>query len=304
MKRKTKRSARVGALICLSFILISFSIPITSSQTFFDKDINGLNVSIDTSEGIELDVNKDGELLYSIRYKTLEFMADGYSDVFSLDEGEWTIDYNKVSNKRLPHVKMNMETPISIAGTEGDLMMSIAVLSLEDTSEVTFSYSIKNIDGVPDGRFFIFQELSVNGQIVRAPDEVRPGKIIDYYEFSLIDDQTGYYSWSTLSQINGEKSEAIYFQVPNSNMMALGTEYKSEWDEVSVSKIDIDNTRMSAMVPVPEAYDHIPSFAIGVLLGAGFVIGLVAEKRREFYKNRDSSRILKLEESPYYKGKE
>ncbi|MFO7990974.1 MAG: hypothetical protein R6U61_01610 [Thermoplasmata archaeon] len=304
MNRKTKTSARIGALICLSFILISFTIPITSSQTFFVKDINGLNVSIDTSEGIELDVNKDGEMLYSIQYKTLEFMADGYSDVFSLEDGEWTVDYQKVPNDKLPHVKISLETPVHIAESQGDLSMSITVLSLDDTSEVTFSYSIKNLEAVPDGRFFVFQELSVNGQIVRTPDEVIPGKSIDYYEFSLINDQTGFYSWSTNSQINGDHSEAIYFQVPNSNMMALGMQYESEASEVSISQVDIDNTRMSAMVPVPKAYDHIPSFAIGLLVSAGFVIGIVAEKRREFYKNRESSKILKLEESPYYKGKE
>lgn len=302
MERKIMSGARIGAVFCILLLTLSTFLVFghAEAQDGSTTQLEGVDVSFDTSEYPKVTLSKGMDHLYSIEYREL----DTPKGLVPLNTADWDIKKKNISDERFSHMRIKLDRQISDGNFSAHLSLTINVISISDTSEVTFSFSLDNIDGLPSGNVLIIQNIDAKGQIVSRPHESKGGKEpIEYYEFSFSSGHTGYYSWNLEAQMNGNTSQAISIPSDGGSLF-LGSHYDSEADRLSISSMDMDKTRMSTVVPIPETYSHFPSFMIGVLIGSSFVTAFVIEKRREFYESRDSRSVVKLEESSYYKGKE
>ncbi|MGM0509899.1 MAG: hypothetical protein ACQESD_02065 [Thermoplasmatota archaeon] len=303
MLGKKSKVLRFGVFACIALMLISTLTVLADAEDVTQGElgeINGVDVNLSTDNAPKVILSEEGIELYSISYDKLII---GDSEV-PLD-GDWQITYEKVTDTRFPHMRIKMDRMIDHEAITGHLYFTINVLSLSKNTEVSFSFTLDDISYLASERLLIIQDIDTNGQIVRKPGEKEPGKgLIEYYEFSFDDGHKGFYSWSIESSVGGEKKDSIFMPLQDGATFALGASYEVGAEEVSMSPVDLDNTRMSAMVPVPETYDRVPSFIIGALVTSGLIVGVVFEKRREFYEKKESASFLRLEDSPYYKGKE
>ncbi len=300
MNEKNRVLAVTAALIC---IVILASSPVIHAQPTLKGEVGDIEVTICTEEIPTIYLSSE-ENLFNIEYTTLQFRPVEGPLVDVPLEGDWEISTETVDHDRFPHLKVSMSTALILQEEEIDLNFDFKVISVKDTTEMTFSFEITGLKGELLGDFYIVQNIEVNGQILQKPG--LPGQEpVMFYQFELPGGLTGYYSWSSFTHIDSSTQEAMVDVLNDGYNLFLGVSYNDpEADRVSISSIEIEKSMSSALVPVPEAYDHFPSFLVGMLVAGGFVIGMLFQERNRFYKKEDSTSIVRLEDSPYYRGKE
>lgn len=303
MLGKKSKVLRFGVFACVLLILFSAFTQMADAQETDEGDlgeVDGVNVVLSTDENPQVSLSTENIGLYRIGYDKL-LVGDSEIPL----KGGWNVVHHKIEESKFPHIRIQMDKEIDNEAITGHLYFTINVLSYSENTEVSFSFRLEDISYLASERILIIQDIDTNGQIARKPGEKEPGKgLIEYYEFSFDDGQKGFYSWNIESTVGGEKKDSIFMPLQDGATFALGTSYEVGAEEVSMSPVDLDNSRMSAMVPVPETYDRVPSFLIGALVTSGLIVGVVFEKRREYYEKKGSTSFLRLEDSPYYKGKE
>ncbi|MFW5903883.1 MAG: hypothetical protein ACOC53_06955 [Candidatus Saliniplasma sp.] len=286
---------RIVAIFLFVIIFISTSQAVLSADQFTDVD-----VEVSSEEEVKVALYEDGTLLYSIEYKN--FVVDTGEDIYNiqLDQMDWDLQVIEREDESFPHTDIQLSTELRYEGEFiGNLNFNIKVLTRGDTSEVTFSLTLSDIEHLDGGSINIVKDINTNGIMVREPEE---GK--ENYKFEYQNGYVGYYGWKNELSFNGETTELQSKTIKDGGGLIILGDFEDDVDEVSIEPLEIEKTNIGAAVPVPEPYDHLPSFVIGLMLGAGIVIGVLAEKRREFYRNKDPEKIVKLEESYYYRGKE
>ncbi|MFO8109130.1 MAG: hypothetical protein R6U17_01205 [Thermoplasmata archaeon] len=298
-----KKSIWVAAA---AFIVLAALAPIAHAQHSLPGE---LGVDIDTEENpiISLSSEKD-VFLFSVEYVALQFRPEegGLEDV-SLDT-DWEVSTSSFTHHEFPHIYVTMKTSLPLQDQEIGLNFRFNILSVKDTSEISFNFEIDRLDGEILGDFFVVQTINANGEIMHSPGYLIPGQDpIMYYEFDLVENRKGYYSWSTIANVDGGTQDTkVETPLPDEHTLFLGISYDDpEADRVYISSIELEKSMVSgALVPVPESYSRLPSFVIGMLVAGGFVIGFLFQERTRFYKKEDSTSIVRLEDSPYYRGKE
>ncbi len=295
---KMKRNLLTTAFICLLVLLLSSA----HAQPTMVGEGGEIEVDID-EETPSISIYSLNEYLFSIEYTTFEFYSSEHSAEIPL-EGEWEVKTENIKDGAFPHLRVTMDRKIELFEKEIDLHFQLNILHITDTVEVTYFFEISRLKDIPLGTFTIIQELDVNGEIVKDPGLVIPERDpILFYEFSLSKGITGYYSWSSIANVDGETQDARVNTSPDGQSLYLGIEYDDpEADSVSISPLEKSKT--SVLVPLPEAYDRLPSFLVGTLVAGGFVIGLLFQERSRFYRKQDPAKTVRLEDSPYYRGKE
>ncbi len=304
MTRKVLFGTRVGALLVTLFVILSFTLPMANAESDILGNIRGIEVIMCTDDHPSVGVQKDGIILYRISYTHLEFQYDGGAYTADLAQGDWNTRHELIEHEKFPHIQVSMDKRIEADGVPmGHLHLNIIVFSTAKTSEITFSFALEEIRGLPEGRVFINQQLEVAGDILRRPGDVLPGREpIEYYQFNIHESHTGYYSWSTDARVDGTGSDTLFISLGNNFL--IGASYRPDADRVSIDSLELEKTMTgSSIVTVPEPFSHFPSILIGVFIGGAIMGGVIMEKRREFYRDRDTTSVLRLEDSPYYKGK-
>lgn len=293
-------SVRPLLVACIVILLVLSVLPLSSAQNDFDGQLNDVDVHLNTDDSLKISLYKDEELRFSVDYKELRLNTYEESYRVDLSDNEWGMDVDKEGGS-FPHYTFTVSSDISAENEKlGNLEIGLSVINYKDTSEVTFSFTLTDIkDTIPGGNISIVQDLDVNGMIMKTPGQMGEEKL-DYYQFEFNDGKTGYYSWNTQASVDGQKTTAESHMLYDGRLVLL-TDYEADADEVSISPVKMGDTRTGAVVNVPEPYDHVPSFMIGVSLSAGLVIGVLYQKRKKFYEEKDSAKTVKLEESPYYK---
>ncbi len=292
MKENRASLAVTTALICTVLLMLA---PLAQAQSTLLGHEENIEVTISSEEHPIISLSAD-DYLFSIEYTALQYRSDEGISVISLDS-DWEVDIESFSQHRYPHMNIAMETTLILEGHEIELYFDFNVISVKDTTELTFSFEIVGLDGDLLGDYYIHQNIDVNGTMITDAGQVHSGQYpINYFQFDLPDGLTGYYSWNSIAMVdvfNG--GDTLY----------LGVSYTDpDTNKVSLSSIDIEKSMSSAIVPVPESYDRLPSFLVGMLVAGGFVIGMLFQERNRFYKKEDNTSIVRLEDSPYYKGKE
>ncbi len=304
MPRKMCLGARFGVLLVSLFIIISITSSLVHGEENILGTVKGIDVVMSTDNYPTVSVQRDGITLYKVDYVELEFQYDGGAYTVDLGEGDWNENPVSVEHETFPHIQIRLDKWIEVDEVSlGHLYLQINVFSTSDTSEITFSFSLEEMHDLPEGKVFINQNIEVYGDILRRPGDVLPGKEpIEYYQFNILESHTGYYSWSTDAKVDGVESETLF--IPLGNNFLIGADYNPDADSVSVASLELEKTMTgSSVVPVPEPLSHFPSIVLGVFIGGAIMGGIIAEKRREFYRKRDTTSILRLEDSPYYRGK-
>lgn len=303
MLGKKKKALHFGVFACVLLILFSTTAALTSAEEpsgSYLGEVNGVQVDLSTDDNPILTMSTEQMDLYSIEY---EKVMVGNSELAL--EGDWDVTYDQVEDARFPHIRVRMDREIETDALKGHIYFTINVITSSENTEVSFSFTLEDITYMASERIWIIHDIDANGRIVREPGEEEPGKgLIEYYEFAFPDGREGFYSWSRDSKVGEEEKNSTFMTFQDGGKFAIGTEYEPGAEEVSMSPVDLDNTRVSAVVPTPETYDRVPSFVVGALVTGGFVVGIVFEKRKEFYEKKESTSFLRLEDSPYYKGKE
>ncbi len=296
-----KKTSKVSTVIISVLIIALAFFPVVGAD--HSVDIDDFIVDLSLEDNPRISVGSEEDRLYSIEYTTFEFITEDDIYKISLQNEHWDVSRAETAHDRFYQISFTLETDLEIDGKTVTASLALNVLSMEKASEVTFNLQLHGLKGLPEGTFYILQEIDVNGEIMQRPRyESRGEDPIDFYEFSLIDGSTGYYTWSTDSKVDGEISETTSFPIDDFSF-AIGIDYENpEADTISISEVELNKTRM-AVAPLPEVYSRFPSFILGVIIGGGFVLGLLIQKRKQFYENRDVVSTVRLEDSPYYRGK-
>ncbi len=300
MQKNANFGARFGAHAAL--LLITLSLLAVGTQAEYLGDVNDIEVYLETDDHPTLVLYKDDAELYGVRFSSLTYQSD---DLIQYDfaQADWNVEYQLTPHEKFPHISIRMDSEIQAGDTYlGHLYLSLNVFSTSSISEITFSFRLENIPEMSEGRFFILQDIFTPGVITRTPSDIVPGKApIEFFELS-VNDHRGYFSWSTDARVDGSESETVY--IDRGNDFFLGVDYNPEADTISINSIELEKTMVgSSILPVPEPISRLPSLLVGILIGSSFIVGVAVEKRREFYKNRDTTSVVRLEDSPYYRGK-
>ncbi len=304
MKQRTKIGTRFGVFLAFLLLVISVGSIGVLSQEGSLGEVNDIDVFYSSEEGPTIQLYKEGAELYGVRYSYLLFESDDMNYAVDLSEGDWNVDHKVIPDEQFPHMNIKLDRPVEADGQNlGHLYLSLNIFSASSVSEISFSFTLEDIPELSEGRFFIVQELLTPGVVRRSPGDTIPGKEqIEFFELS-VDNHNGYYSWSTDARVDGTESNTTY--VPGENNFFLGVDYNPEVDKISINSIEMEKTMVgSSVLPIPEPISRLPSLLVGILIGSSFIVGVAVEKRREFYKNRDTTSVVRLEDSPYYKGKE
>ncbi len=305
MKQKTKFGTRFGVFAAFLFLVIS-SLALSVSAQGSLGSVNDIDVSSSTEYGPTINLYKESTELYGVRYSYLLFEPLDQEEMnfrVDLSQVDWETHHEYVPHEQFPHIAVRFESPMDVDGRYiGTLHLTSNVFSSSSVSEITFSFTLEDIPELPEGKFFIVQEILTPGSVNRSPGDTVPGKEpIEFFELSVANHK-GYYSWSTDARVDGTRSNTEY--ISGANNFFLGVDYNPEVDQISIESIELENTMMgSSVLPVPEPISRLPSILVGILIGSSFIVGVAVEKRREFYKNRDTTSVVRLEDSPYYKGR-
>lgn len=289
-----------GVVWTVTAVFICILLTVASGNTLPNK-MGEVEVLVETEENPVITLVSN-DLLFSVEYTHLQFrpVGGGITDVPL--NGTWDVSMESMREHRFPHVSVVMDSSIPIQGKDIDLLFHLNVLSVKDTVEITFYFEIGGLDENMLGDFFVVQHITVNGQIYQRPEDISP---VMYYQFNLPGDMTGYYSWSSLSHLDGLTSDTLV-DVVDDHTIFLGVRYDHpESSMVHISSIELESTMSgSAVVPLPKSFDRLPSFLVGMMVAGGFVVGLLAQERRSFYRKQDPAEVVRLKDSPYYKGRE
>ena len=297
---KTKRF-----IVVFLSLLIFISILQIAASTNPSSDID---IEVTSDEEIKVALFEEGLLLYSIEYERFILDTDEGRYDFYLNQVDWNIQVIERMDESFPHTEIVMESELrEEEHFIGNLNFNIKVLTQGDVSEVTFSFTLSDMNELSGGSIEIVKEISTNGFMVREPEEDK-----ENYKFEYESGHVGYYGWKNELAFDGKTTELTSIPTKGDigidngdigGLVILGN-FDEKVDKISIEPLEIERTNIGAAVPVPEPYDHLPSFAIGLMIGTGVVIGVLAEKRRKFYQNRDPEKTVNLEESYYYRGKE
>ncbi len=304
MPRNMRLGARFGVLLVSLFMIISITSSLAHAEENILGTVKGIDVVMCTDNYPTVGVQRDGTTLYKVEYVELEFQYDGGAYTADLGDGDWNEDPVPVEHETFPHIQIRLDKWIEVDEISlGHLHLQINVFSTSDTSEITFSFSLEDMHDLPEGRVVINQKLEVHGNILREPRDVLPGReLIEYYRFNIFESHTGYYSWSTDAKVDGVESDTLF--IPLDNNFLIGADYNPDADSVSIASLELEKTMTgSSIVTVPEPLSHFPSIVLGVFIGGAIMGGIIVEKRREFYSERDTTSVVRLEDSPYYRGK-
>jgi len=295
MSRIIKKTRTVTLLLSV-FILISFTQVSFLASAEMSNDVD-VDVSLDDEVRISL-FREDGILCIIDYEKFVIDIEEGHYD-FNLGQNEWSKELQVKEDEAFPHTNIRLMTELrDDEEFIGDLSFEINVYSHGDMFEVIFSFTLSDISHLGGGSIDIVKDISMTGHRLEEPEVGN-----EHYKFHYQDGWVGYYRWNDELSYNEETKE-LTFWTRNQRGLIIQGEFDGEVDEVSMEPLEIDRTHVGTTAPVPEPLDHLPSFVIGLMVGSGILIGLLAEKRREFYKKRDPEKVVKLEESYYYKGKD
>ena len=290
---------KINSYVVFTLLII---ISVSTLHGAGSNQTNDIDIEV-LEEEVKIELYKENKLLYSIDYDEfiIETEVDGEEKTYEipLDEVGWLVEINKREDESFPHTNIALDTELRDDKGDfiGNLHFDINIFTRDDTSEVTFSFTLSDIEHLDGGTLSIFKDISTNGDMLRGPEGEK-----EYYKF-IYPEHTGYYSWSNELNFDGETSNLNSWDLNGRGLVIFG-DFDGSVEEVSMKSLEIEKTSVGVTVPVPESYDHFPSFVIGLMLGAGVVIGVLAEKRRKFYQNRDPEKTVKLEDSYYYRGKE
>lgn len=301
MKEKGKNGARFGVFILTLTIVFALSAPLTAADESIGslRDVNIFLCDVDEPT-IRLD--KGGTPLFSIIYDELLFDHDDGFYSIKFAEIDWNTQYSMIDDKMFTHININMDSRMESEDIyQGHLYLNIKVFSTSSSSEVTFSFTLDDMHDLPEGTVSINQQFEVHGEIIQG------GTVygnIEYLQFDLLEGHTGYYSWNSHARMDGMESKARDFFNPDMNSLIISIDYDPLADSVSIDSVELDKTMTgSAIVKLPEQVSHLPSIVIGLLIGSVLMGGVMIEKRREFYNKNDNLSVVRLEDSPYYKGR-
>lgn len=282
----------------ISFLLIVILVSLMQGAVSDFESSSDINVNVDSEEA-EVSIYRGDVLLYSINYESFIISTDDGTHDIQLDECDWTYEEREIEDEAFPHTNINLQTQLIDEGEHiGSLSFDIDVYSSGDIAEVVFYFTLSDIDHLEGGMIDIIKDIRTTGYMV---DEPEIGK--EYYKFYYQDGTVGFYHWNDELVFDGTTSE-LNFWSENERKLIIQGDFESDVDEVSMEPVGIEKTNVGIAVPVPEPYDHLPSFVIGLTIGAGIIVGILAEKRNQFYKEKDPEKVVKLEESYYFKGKD
>ncbi len=290
--------------IIVSFLSILILFTLTQTSFIGRSEVsNDVEIEVCMEDEVRVSLFRGEMELYSIEYRMFILKLDEKTHEIILAENEWEKEKVVKDEEAFPHTNVRLMTELKDGENFlGELSFDINIYSLGDMSETTFSFQLSSLDDLDGGSMDIdiVKEISTTGYIIDPPSSGS-----EYYKFYYQDGFEGYYSWNNEISFDGETSELKYW---TQNQIGLVLQGGFEGDledvqEVSMEPLEIERTHVGTTAPIPEPLDHLPSFVIGLMIGSGIIIGLLAEKRREFYKKRDPEKVVKLEESYYYKGK-
>ncbi|MFO7792627.1 MAG: hypothetical protein R6W73_06560 [Candidatus Saliniplasma sp.] len=285
--------------VIVSFLFIIILVSITQGAVSEAYSSSDFDVDVDLEDEVKVSISHDDNLLYSIDYKNFIITTEDRTYDIPLHECDWTIDKREIKDEAFPHTDIQLQTELRDGNDFiGDLNFDIDVYYSRDVSEVTFSFTLSDIEHLSGGMIDIVKDVSTTGYMIDEPELDK-----EYYKFYYQDGSTGLYRWNNELVFNGESSELDFWSEDERRLIIQG-DFGSDIDEVSMEPVEIEKTNAGVAVPVPEPYDHLPSFVIGLMIGAGIIVGILAEKRTQFYKEKDPEKVVKLEDSYYYKGKD
>lgn len=305
MSEKLSTAGKMVVLFSVAIILFAgMSSLAGADETPTQEDLGDIQVNIDTTDRPIISIDKGERSLYTVEYLSLQVnTSDGYDDYFEdLGQINWSepeIEDN--SDARFPH--LNIALSAELNDVDGTLKLNLNVISYKDTHELTFSYVLEDIGDLPGGNIFFTQDVVTSGTMIK-PEDVDSSDNLNSYRFEFRSGEKGYYSWKSETSFNGESSKSDYITLKNGNRLYIISEFERDANSVSLSSLDMEETRTGANVPVPEPYDRVPSFVIGVAIGSGMAVGMLFKKRKDFYQKKDGWETVSLEESSYYRGEE
>ncbi len=297
MSRK-KFASRIYVSLVLTLLLVSSFSVLSSAET--GSGLNGVDVEVSTEDVVKIAVKDDGKERYSVEYREIELQTSEMDYSVELAGERWNVSIEKVESEKFPHYQVEMDKVIKSDGiTLGHLHFHFNVIAMEDMTEITFSYTLKDMPDL-DGEIIISQEIGTQGQIIETPLSSTE-EDISYYELQFPDGETGFYTVSRRATFDGEDAEARTFMYGrNDQKLLLMVDQEADSEQVSLEPVDVENSRTSAQVPVPEGYDHFSSLLLGLTISIGAVGGFMYKKRKEFYEE-EKDFTVNLEDSPYYK---
>jgi len=283
------------------FLFLMILVSVSQIGTSYPSFSSNIDIEVKVEDEVKIEIYKQDTLLYSIEYENFILDTDEGRYDFHLNQVDWDLRVTDKEYESFPHTDIQMSTELTYDGEFiGHLDLYIKVLTQGDMSEVNFSFTLSDIEELTGGTLEIVKEISTSGFMVREPGEDK-----ENYKFEYENGHVGYYGWKNELAFDGVTTELTSIPTKGyiGGLVIFGT-FDADADEISIKPLEIEKTNIGISVPVPEPYDHFPSFVIGLMLGAGVVIGVLAEKRRKFYQSRDPEKTVKLEESYYYRGKE